>query len=127
MAEASSLPPTPNSLRKKMRRGAGNAPIWFGVFAQLLLVATGLALALAPPAEGFMVIVPLLPNSPATTIGWVQNADALLIQRGPYTGSYIVKGSLGALFLPALSHGALLFNARFSGCAVTDVTDIAGR
>lgn len=66
-----------------------------------------------------MLVAPLLPGGGATSLRWARDADALLIGPGPYSGSYIVKGSLGLLALPALSHGALLISARFSGCGAT--------
>lgn len=83
---------------------------------QALLLALGSAFALAPPVEGAILIAPLLPGESAASLGWVRDAGAELIAPGPYRGSYVVKGSLAALLLPALSHGTLLITARVAGC-----------
>jgi hypothetical protein len=88
----------------------------YGICAQLALIAIGSTLPLAPPAEGVMLIAPLLPGDPGAGVRWATAAGALLVASGPYSGSYLVKGSRAALLLPALSHGALLLTARFSGC-----------
>jgi hypothetical protein len=83
---------------------------------QVLLILLGSMAALAPPADGVMVILPAIPGDPAATYRWAFSAGALLIAPGPYPGSIVVKGSRTALVLPALSHGALLITARFTGC-----------
>ena len=105
-----------------MRWRAGIALLATGrccTVVQLLLVAIGSSLALAPPVRGVMLIAPLVPGVSATSVRWATNAGALLIAPGPYDGSYIVTGSSAVLLLPALSHGALLLDARFTGCGAS--------
>lgn len=71
---------------------------------------------LAPPVEGTIAILPAVPGDTATTFRWAFAAGALPIASGPYAGSIVVRGSLAALLLPAVSHGALLLAARPNGC-----------
>jgi len=118
-----SLPSATISLHTKARPKAPRLTRRWGAFAHLLLVAIGSAFALAPPVEGVILIAPLLPGDPAASVGWARTAGALLIAPGPYAGSYVVKGSLAALLLPALSHGTLLIDARFAGCGATNFKD----
>jgi hypothetical protein len=83
---------------------------------QLLLIATGSTAVLAPPANGMMVILPMVPGDPAATFRWASSAEASIIASGPYSGSIVVQGSRSMLLFPAFSHGALLITARFAGC-----------
>ncbi|MDH7973473.1 hypothetical protein QH494_14880 [Sphingomonas sp. AR_OL41] len=88
---------------------------------QLLLVVLGSAATLAPPAEGFMIVMPAIPGNSAATERWSASAGAQMIAAGPYAGSIVVHGSRAALLLPALSHGALLVTARFTGCGTKNL------
>ena len=96
----------------------------WATIVQGLLLTIGSAFALAPPAEGMILIAPLLPGDSAASIGWVRDAGATLIAPGPYAGSYVVNGSLAALLLPALSHGTVLVTTRFTGCGATRSKDL---
>lgn len=83
---------------------------------QGLLVAIASVLAVMPPDNGTMLVVPLLPVDAATTLGWVLPTRAALIAPGPYAGSFVVSGSRAALLKPAFLHATFLLTARFSGC-----------
>ena len=88
----------------------------WSISIQLLMMVVASALALAPPVEGKILIAPLVPGESADSVRWAITAGALVIEPGPYRGSYIVMGSRAALLLPALSHGTLLIDARLAGC-----------
>jgi len=90
-----------------------------GAAVQALLILFGTAVVVAPPLRGEMLIAPLVPGDGAATIRWAWDAGAMPIATGPYAGSYVVNGSLAALLLPALSHGAVLISARVAGCNST--------
>lgn len=82
-------------------------------FATLALIPFTLLL---PPAEGTMLIVPLVPAAADEAIVWASQAEARLIGRGFLPGSLIVDGSSPALWRRALEHGAVLTRAGFAGC-----------
>lgn len=105
------------------RHAQHSGRFWQAVF-QMLLLAIGSAFALAPPAKGAILIAPIVPGDPAASIGWARDAGAELVAPGPYAGSYVVKGSLATLLLPALSHGTLLITARFTGCGASQSKDL---
>jgi hypothetical protein len=87
-----------------------------GILLQSMLVAATATLAMIPAADGLMLVVPLVPGRPATTIRWLLPTGAMLAAPGPYAGSFVVEGSRAALLPAALANGALLLTARFSGC-----------
>lgn len=87
-----------------------------GMLVQCVLLLAAAALGSAPPAEGFMLIAPLVPGPAAATLDWVLPAGALLVAPGPYAGSIIVFGTRSSLFAKAILHGALLLTGRISGC-----------
>lgn len=86
------------------------------VTAQAALLMLASLAAAAPPAEGTIAILPVVPGDTAATYRWAFEAGARPIAPGPYPGALVVQGSLGTLALPAVSHGALLIAARFGGC-----------
>ena len=90
-----------------------------GITLQFALVGGTAALALAPPAEGMMLVAPLLPVTPASTLDWVLPTGARLVAPGPYAGSFIVYGVRSVMVASALKRGTLLLTSRFSGCGTT--------
>lgn len=94
-----------------------------GIFAQLSLLAMVGVLAMVPPAQGRMLVIPLLPVSQETSAAWTVAAQARLIGAGPLPGALIVDGPRHALLPAALRHGALLINTNFVGCAGTNGTN----
>ncbi len=84
--------------------------------SQLMLIVLATATIVAPPMEGSIAILPALPGDFASTWAWAAQADARVIDAGPYPGSIVVRGSIVKLMLPALAHGAILVNVRFAGC-----------
>lgn len=87
-----------------------------GMTLQCALVGGTAALTLAPPAEGVMLVAPLLPGAPASTLDWVLPTGAGLVAPGPYAGSVVVYGTRSALIASAIKHGTLLLTFRISGC-----------
>lgn len=88
-----------------------------GFVIQAGLVVLGVALVLAPPADGPMLILPLWPTSTAATLGWAFiDVDARLVGIGPLAGSVVVSASRDRLFPAAIKHGALLVAARAVPC-----------
>lgn len=84
---------------------------------QCALVGAAATVTLVPPAEGTMLVLPLLPVSPGRTLEWVGPTGARWVAPGPYSGSLIVYGTRSALTAAALTHGALLLNSRFAACS----------
>ena len=66
-------------------------------------------LALAPPPEGALLLVPLMPQRSAAVIA--VDRGALIVAAGPVRGSLVVRGRLTALAWPLLSHGILTLGA----------------
>lgn len=89
-----------------------------GLLIHCGLLALAPFVALAPPARGTMLVVPLGAASVDAALAWTSQADARVIAPGPIPGSLLVEGSLARLWAPALGHGALLMRAEFLGCGV---------
>jgi len=100
-----------------MHTGVPSHPAGRALIVQVMLVVLAAAAILAPPANGSMAIVPLLPGDPSTSWRWAIGADALMIAPGRYPGSIVVRGSFAKLFVPALAHGAILISAKYAGCS----------
>jgi hypothetical protein len=83
---------------------------------QLGLIAAVAVLGIAPPANGDILVISIIPAPPEESLIWALPAGALPMGRGGLRGSIIVRGSRSALLWPALSHGALLLNTRVGGC-----------
>ena len=94
-----------------------------GLTVQAILLVLGSALALAPPSSGMILVAPM-PGPFAPDLRWAWRAGAAPVARGPYIGSYVVRGSLSALLLPALAHGSLLLTARFTNCGNAATEDL---
>jgi hypothetical protein len=93
------------------------------LLVQSMVIAFAMVAMVAPPAEGTIAIIPVLPDDPAASWRWAVSADALLIAPGRYPGSIIVRGSFAKLLLPALAHGALLLSARYAGCGLNQIKE----
>jgi hypothetical protein len=77
-----------------MAKGAG----WTlaGVQAAGVVVALGW-LALRPPAEGVLWLVPLTPAAEARIVPETLGSGALIIAKGPLGGSLVVRGTRARL------------------------------
>lgn len=73
-------------------------------------------LALTPPPEGTLLLVPLVPQRPAAIIA--VERGALILAAGPTRGSLVVRGRLNALAWPMLSSGILTLGAPAVLCGV---------
>jgi len=80
------------------------------------IVATGTALALSPPAQGRMLLVPLWPGAEKGMIARVTQSDARLLGRGPLPRSFVVSGSHASVSAGMLGHGVLVIAAPLAGC-----------
>lgn len=88
--------------------------IWFVLGAQLVAGVSGIAaLALAPPASGAMVLLPLAHGAPVARLA--RDGDALLLATTP-GGTLIVMGERRALFWPLLRAGVLTIAAPARYC-----------
>lgn len=83
---------------------------------QLGLIAAVAVLGIAPPVDGDILVISIIPSRPEESLVWALPAGALPMGRGGLRGSIIVRGSRSALLWPALSHGALLLNTGVGGC-----------
>ncbi|WBH17877.1 hypothetical protein [Sphingomonas radiodurans] len=88
--------------------------IWLVLAAQCAVGVGGLAaLALAPPASGAMVLLPLGHSAPVARLA--RDGDALLLATTP-GGKLIVMGERRALFWPLLRAGVLTVAAPARYC-----------
>ncbi|RYY47628.1 MAG: hypothetical protein EOP59_00785 [Sphingomonadales bacterium] len=80
------------------------------------VVATGAALALSPPAQGRMLLVPLWPGAEQGMIARATRHNALLLGRGPLPRSFVVSGSRTSVSAGMLGRGVLVIAAPLAGC-----------
>lgn len=73
-------------------------------------------IALAPPAEGNMLLIPVGHQSEAQIVSLALTRGASLVQRGPFRSSVIVYGKRGALFGPLARAGVLTVAGGAAGC-----------
>jgi hypothetical protein len=84
---------------------------------QLLLVSGGIALvALAPPAHGSMIAVPLIPHMRSDGLARMIEAGARIERAGPTPGSLILVADRKAVAAGAITHGILLLPTYVAGC-----------
>lgn len=95
---------------------AGTCSVTQALPVQAAMLALASAVAVVPPPEGNMIILPVLPGNSDATFRWAIGSGALPVALGPYPGSIVVRASLSEIALPAISHGALPITARFAGC-----------
>jgi len=93
---------------------------------QAVLIGLISTVAILPPLDGAMIILPAVPGDGDATSRWVVSAGAVPVGTGPYPGSIVVRGPLSTLLLPSLAHGALPVTARFSGCGSIQVEEVSG-
>jgi hypothetical protein len=86
------------------------------LLAQFGVLALGVAAVAAPPAQGPMMLVPLVPGAATGMLADASGRDALLIGRGALPGSYVVAGNRARLLGPMLRRGVLLTAAPPTGC-----------
>lgn len=101
----------------------GLASVTHALPVQAAMIALASVVAVMPPLDGNMIILPALPGDSDATARWTIAAGALPVARGAYPGSIVVRASLSQLLLPALSHGALPITARFTGCGSFQVKE----
>ncbi|MEG3163180.1 hypothetical protein U1701_01090 [Sphingomonas sp. PB2P19] len=91
------------------------------VLLQTAGVVIGLAgLALAPPASGRMLLVPLTPQGAADLIPLALRSGGLLLGAGPLPHSYVVVGDGARLAAATAGHAIVRVAAPAAGCG--DVT-----
>ncbi|MDP5281258.1 hypothetical protein Q9Q95_20200 [Sphingomonas sp. DG1-23] len=89
----------------------------------LQLAAAGVALAavaLAPPAEGEMLLVPLAGQSADSAAVWATRAGARIVGRGPLPGSLAVRGRTPSLIGAAMRHATLIIAAPPTACGTKE-------
>ena len=88
-----------------------------GLFAQgaFSLVAL-LAVALAPPQSGGMILIPLTPHAARLVAKLALEGGASLSSNGPVPGSIIVVGDRDARIVPLLREGIVTLAASSKGC-----------
>jgi hypothetical protein len=88
--------------------------------AQIVLAITTFAvLAAYPPAEGFLLLVPLTVSAERDTPAIALGGGATLVARGPFRGSLIVHGRRDRLAVPA---GLLVLAAPAAICGSGSVS-----
>lgn len=84
------------------------------IMAQILLVATGIAVfVFAPALRAPMLAIPTGTTSPATLL----NGDVQLLGRGPTADSLVIRSNDPGIFRRALSHGILLVRGDAPTCS----------
>ena len=73
-------------------------------------------LAVAPPARGTMLLVPLVPRGQAQTTMLALSHGATLVQRGPLPSSVIVYGESAQIAWPLARDGVLTLAGGWAGC-----------
>ena len=93
------------------------------VAGQIGAVVLGLGvLALAPPAEGRMLLVPLAGHS-GGMIAAAARQGARLVATGPLPASIVVEGDRARLAAPMRAAGVLLLAAPAAGCTPASWSD----
>lgn len=73
------------------------------------------ALALAPPARGRMVLVPVWPGSAVRLAAAAMERGGRLVATGPFAGSLVVEGERARL-IPLLARGVVPLSATAIDC-----------
>lgn len=81
-----------------------------------MIIVTLAVVTFAPPQEGQMAVVPLVPETQAAVINWVTSHDGRLVGTMSATGNLIIDGRRDALLAAALRHGALLIGLPRTSC-----------
>lgn len=77
--------------------------------------------ALAPPAEGNMLLVPVAPQNEGRVVALALARGASVIQRGPLPSSVIVYGRRDSLLGPLAHAGILTLAGGAVGCRTNGV------
>lgn len=84
---------------------------------QLFLVTGGMAAtALAPPAHGTLLAVPLTGGTAADTINLALARGAAIEGEGPFAGWIVLRGDRDRLAAPLRAHGILLLAGSPATC-----------
>ncbi|MHA6722588.1 hypothetical protein [Sphingomonas sp. RS2018] len=87
------------------------------LFGQAMLVgATIMAAAIAPPARGRMLVVPMWTAGEGDAVRIALGNGALLLDRGPIARSIVVDGDRTRLAGPLVAAGMALTSAPSGGC-----------
>ena len=87
-----------------------------------LAIALPALLAMAPPAEGRMLLVPLAGAAEGALFEAAVTAGAAPIGAGRIPGSLVVEGRRAQLSGELWTHGILILAATPSGCSATQAT-----
>jgi hypothetical protein len=77
-------------------------------------------IALAPPAEGNMLLVPVARQSEGHIVALALMQGASVVQRGPLPSSVVVYGRRDSLFGPLARAGVLIVAGSAVGCGRRD-------
>jgi len=84
---------------------------------QIVVAVAALAvIALAPPAQGRMLLVPLAGQGIDSLAVWATQAGARIVGRGPLPGSLAVEGIRSDLLGVALHNATLVVAAPAAAC-----------
>ncbi len=87
------------------------------LFVQVALVVVTLgAMALAPPREGPMLVIPLGNTAIGETMGWALPEGVAFLGQGPLPGSILVYAKRERLAAGAWKHTSLLIKAPETFC-----------
>lgn len=87
------------------------------MIAQLAIVSASLAaIALYPPANGTMTLVPVWPGAEHGLAARAIESGALLVDRGALPNSLVISGVRSAIAPAMLAHGVLVVSASAAGC-----------
>ncbi len=82
------------------------------LYAQIAMVMAAIvAMTLAPPREGPMMVIPLGPAAVGQTMGWALPKGAAFLGQGPLPGSILVYARRDVLAASAWQHSSLLIKA----------------
>lgn len=80
-------------------------------------LAVTILVALAPPADGTMLLVPLVPHRTAAVVAVEQGA--LIVAKGRFGQTLVVRGRFSAIAWPLLREGTLTIGAPAVLCGGT--------
>ncbi len=87
---------------------------------QLVAVSASLAaIALYPPEQGTMLLIPVWPGAEHRLTARAVEAGALLVDRGPLPNSLVVSGARSAILPTMLSSGVLTVSGPAAGCGTS--------
>jgi hypothetical protein len=87
------------------------------VVVQLVAVVASLvAIALYPPPQGKMLLVPVWPGAEQGLAARAVKAGARLVDRGPLANTLVISGDRAAIWSAMASSGVLTLAAPTGGC-----------